>query len=133
MDSEVEQIVKQCQVCQESRPSPPVAPLHPWEWPSKLWSGLHLDFAGTFLGKNVLILVDAHSKWMDIEIMTSITSTKMIEKLHMIFSTHGLPQKIVTDNGPNFTSAKFCQFMDRNGIHHVISAPYHPSTNGLAK
>ena len=79
MDSEIEQIVKQYQVCQESRPSPPVAPLYPWEWPSKPWSRLHLDFAGPFLGKNFLALVDTHSKWMDIEIMTSITSSKMIE------------------------------------------------------
>ena len=81
MDSEIEQIVKQCQVHQESRPSPPVAPLHPWEWPSKPWSRLHLDFAGPFLDKNFLVLVDAHSKWMDVEIMTSITSSKTIEKL----------------------------------------------------
>ena len=91
MDSENGQIVKQCQVCQESRPSPPVALLHPWEWPSKPWSRLHLEFAGPFFGKNFLVLVDAHSKWVDIEIMTSITSSKTIEKLCVIFSTHGLP------------------------------------------
>ena len=50
MDSDIENLVKQCQVCQESRPSPPAAPLHPWEWPSKPWSRIHLDFAGPFLG-----------------------------------------------------------------------------------
>ena len=133
MDSEIEQIVKQCQMCQKSRPCPPVALLHPWEWPSKPWSRLHLDFAGPFLGKNFLVLVDSHSKWMDVEIMTSITSGKTIEKLRVIFFTHGLPQKIVMNNGPSFTSPEFHQFMDRNSIHHVTSAPYHPSTNGLAE
>ena len=46
VDSAIEDVVKHCQ----SRPSPPVAPLHPWEWPSKHWSRLHLDFAGPFLG-----------------------------------------------------------------------------------
>ena len=50
-----------------------------------------------------------------------------------IFVVHGLPQKIVTDNGSAFTSATFKVFMDRNGIKHIRSAPYHPSTNGPAE
>ena len=51
----------------------------------------------------------------------------------MIFATHGLPLKIVTDNGPSFTSDEFKRFVKGNGIKHVTSAPYHPSTNGLAE
>ena len=131
MDSDIENLVKQCQVCQESRPSPPAAPLHPWEWPSKPWSRIH--FAGPFLGHNYLVLVDAYSKWMDVVLMKSITSAKTIEKLRIIFSTHGLPLKIVTDNGATFTSKEFCQFVKQNGIKHVTSAPYHPATNGQAE
>ena len=123
MDSEIEDMVKGCQVCQESRPSPPVAPLHPWEWPSKPWSRLHLDFAGPFLGRDFLVLVDAHSKWMDIQMMTSITSAKTIERLRLIFATHGLP---LTDNGASFTSSEFRNYMQLNGIKH-------PSSNGLAE
>lgn len=76
---------------------------------------------------------DAHSKWMDIHPMQTITSTKTIEKLRIIFANHGLPQKIVTDNGPSFTSSEFRAFMSANGIVHIKSAPYHPSTNGLAE
>ena len=133
MDSDIEQTVQKCQVCQESRPSPPTAPLHPWEWPSEPWSRLHLDFAGPFLGYNYLVLVDAHTKWMDVQVMSSTTSAKTIEKLREIFSTHGLPLKIVTDNGSAFTSQEFRKFMEQNGIRHITSAPYHPSTNGLAE
>ena len=133
MDSAIEDVVKHCQVCQQSRPSPPVAPLHPWEWPSKPWSRLHLDFVGPFLGHHYLVLVDAYSKWIVVELMPSITSAKTIEKLRMIFVTHGLPQKLVTDNGATFTSSEFLQFTEKNGIKHVTSAPYHPSTNGLAE
>ncbi len=110
-----------------------MALLHPWEWPSKPWSRLHLDFAGPFLGHYYLVLVDAYSKWIVVELMPSITSAKTIEKLCMIFTTHGLPQKLVTDNGATFTSSEFLQFTEKNGIKHVTSAPYHPSTNGLAE
>ena len=65
--------------------------------------------------------------------MSSTTSAKTIEKLHEIFSTHGLPLKIITDNGSAFTSQEFRKFMEQNGIRHITSAPYHPSTNGLTE
>ena len=133
MDLQIEQLVKTCPVCQESRPAPAAAPLHPWEWPSQPWSRIHLDFAGPFLGHMFLVLVDAHSKWIDVQMMTSTTSTKTIEKLRIIFADHGLPRKVVTDNGSSFTSEEFKSFLSQNGIVHVTTAPYHPSSNGLAE
>ena len=80
-----------------------------------------------------LVVVDSHSKWLDVQIMQSITAEKTIEKLQSIFSTHGLPKQIVTDNGTSFTSEKFKQFVTRNSIKYTFSALYHPSTNGLAE
>ena len=64
--------------------------------------------------------------------MSTITSSKTIETLRTVFATHGLPQTIVTD-GSLFTSEEFKQFMDCNGIKHITSAPYHPSSNGQAE
>jgi len=98
MDAEIDNLVKSCSVCQQSRSAPAVAPLHSWEWPSEPWSRLHLDFAGPFMGHMFLLLVDAHSKWLDVHLMDSITSSKTIEKLRMVFATHGLPRKVVIDN-----------------------------------
>ena len=77
------------------------------------------------------MVVDSQSKWLDIQIMQSLTTEKTIEKLQSIFSTHGVPKQIVTDNDTSFTSEKFKQFITRNGIKQTFSAPYHPSTNGL--
>ena len=65
--------------------------------------------------------------------MPSITSAETIEKLKLVFATHGLPCKLVTDNGSSFTSEEFQSFLAQNGIVHVTSAPYHPSSNGLAE
>lgn len=133
MDAQISEMVKTCSVCQESRPTPAAAPLHPWEWPSQPWSRLHLDYAGPFLGRMFLVLIDAHSKWIDVHIMPSITAAHTIEKLRIVFSTHGLPRKVVTDNGPSFTSEEFRTFLSNNGIAHVTTAPYHPSSNGLVE
>ena len=63
LDSDIVTKVRHCHICQTNRPSPPKAPLHPWEWPSRPWARLHIDHAGPFHGKPFLIVVDAHSKW----------------------------------------------------------------------
>ncbi|CAG2186990.1 unnamed protein product [Mytilus edulis] len=80
-----------------------------------------------------LIVIDAHSKWPEVIPMKSTTSTQTIRVLRTIFARAGLPEQIVSDNGPQFVSAEFQTFTKMNGITHIKSAPYHPATNGLAE
>ena len=133
IDHQIETLVKSCITCQSTRDMPPVAPLHPWVWPAKPWQRLHIDFAGPFLGKTFFILVDAHSKWPEIVEMKSTTSQQTIFVLRNLFATYGLPLQIVSDNGPQFTSAEFEHFLKMNGVKHILCSPYHPSSNGLAE
>ena len=119
MNGGIENVVKSCVVCQESRPAPATAPLHSWEWPSEPWSRIHLDYTGPFLGQMYLVIVEAHSKWLNVQ---TITSARTIEKLRVVFATHGLPRKVVTNNGPSFTSEEFQSFMSANGITHILRA-----------
>ena len=133
LDQEIEELVKDYVQCQSVRNTPEVAPLHLWLWPSKPWKRIHLDFAGSLRGNYYLILVDAHSKWPKVIHMTSTTSSSTIRELRKIFTTFGLPEQLVSDNGPQFASAEFSQFLKSNGIKHIKSAPYHPLTNGIAE
>ena len=133
IDLDIEKMVKGCNVCQTTRHNPPAALLHPWEWPQQPWQCVHADYAGPFLGRMFLILVDAYSKWVDVHVVHSSTFQVTIEKMRTSFATSGLPQTLVTDNGTQFTRAEFSQFTILNGIEHVMSSPYHPSTNGLAE
>ena len=133
MDQDLERKVRSCQVCQENRKSPASAPLHPWEYPSKPWSRLHVDYAGPFMGKMILVIVDAHSKWIDCHIGTAATSEATTERLRATFATHGLPDMVVSDNATCFSSGHFKEFCEGNGIVHVTSAPYHAASNGLAE
>jgi len=98
LNKHIEEYVQKCSTCQFSRPQPPVAPTHPWEVPRQPWHRLHLDYAGPFMGSMFLVLVDTSTKWLDVVTMNSITSSVTIDKLQQIFSTHGLPKVIVTDN-----------------------------------
>ena len=58
---EFEAMVRHCVKCQQTKGSPPEAPLYPWPWLSKPWSHLHLDFAGPINSTFILIVIDAHS------------------------------------------------------------------------
>lgn len=60
--------------CQKHQKSPPTAPLHPWEWRDSPWSRIHLDYAGPFQGEMFLLILDAHSKWVDIYPVKTATS-----------------------------------------------------------
>ncbi|XP_033014676.1 uncharacterized protein K02A2.6-like [Lacerta agilis] len=133
MDEAIEEWVRKCCPCQESRPAMPQAPVHPWEVTKEPWSRLHVDFAGPFQGQTFLIVVDSHSKWLEVIPVTRMTSGVVIRNLRALFVTHGLPDTLVSDNGAQFTSTEFKDFMDVNGIRHVTSAPFHPSTNGQAE
>ena len=87
MDTDLEAKVKNCAMCPSHQKALAQAPLHPWEWPKRPWARVHADYAGPFMGKMFLILVDAHSKWLDIHIVNSATSSPTIEKMRSTFAT----------------------------------------------
>ena len=133
LDKVIENEAKSCVSCQAVKQGPPVAPLQPWSWPDHPWSRVHLDFAGPFRGHMFLVAVDAHSKWPEVFIMKETTAAKTIESLRDMFSRYGFPETIVTDNGPQFVSQDFADFLKLNGVRHIRSTPYHPASNGLAE
>ena len=133
LDKDMEKKVLHCHICQSNQCSPSKAPLHPWEWPKDPWRRLHIDYAGPFTNRMFLVVIDAHSKWLEVIPTTSATGQVTVSKLRQIFATHGIPETCVTDNGPAFVSEDFAVFMHRNGIRHITTAPYHPASNGQAK
>ncbi|XP_046572027.1 uncharacterized protein K02A2.6-like [Haliotis rubra] len=80
-----------------------------------------------------MVAVDEYSKWPEVEIMKSTTATATVSVLRQMFARHGIPDNIVTDNGPQFISEEMSSFTKKNGIKHTLSAPYHPASNGLAE
>jgi len=134
IDLHIEQLTKSCQSCSAHQDNPAVAPLHPWLFPEKPWQRIHVDLAGPFLNKMWLIIVDAHSKWPEVfNLNHNTTSQSVICCIRETFSRHGIPETIVSDNGPQFVSTEFNSFCSSNGVRHTTSSAYHPRSNGEAE
>ncbi|CAG9137758.1 unnamed protein product [Plutella xylostella] len=80
-----------------------------------------------------LVLVDAHSKWLEAYRVKSTSAQSTIENLRNVFARLGFPREAVTDNGPPFGSTEFGNFMSSCGIKHILVSPYKPSSNGAAE
>ncbi|MEE4248578.1 MAG: DDE-type integrase/transposase/recombinase, partial [Kangiellaceae bacterium] len=114
MDTAIEAMAGSCAQCREHAPLPRKAEPAMWDWPAGPWRRLHIDYGGSFMGRMFLVVIDAHSKWLEACVVNTATSATTISCLRRIFATHGLPEHIVSDNGTQFT-------------------PGHPATNGLAE
>jgi len=83
--------------------------------------------------KMYLIITDSFSKWPEIFEISKADSHNTIEKLKETFTRYGLPDTVVTDNGTPFTSGELSEFCELNGIKHLTSSSWHPSSNGAAE
>ena len=124
---------KKCKSSPSQQDSPARAPLHPWEWPQQPWSWIHVDYAGPFLGKMILITTDTYSKLIYAQIVNTVTASVTIEHLQTLFAKHGLPEVVVSGNGTQFTITEFEELMRKNGIRHVRVSPYQPPFNEMAE
>ena len=61
-------------------------------------------------------MIDAFAKWQEAYVVISTSAFQTIDKMRRIFATHGLPIRLVSDNGPPFTPTQFATFMKANGI-----------------
>jgi transposase InsO family protein len=134
INSDIEKAVKSCTSCREIANNPTRQYIS-WPETRKPWERIHLDFAGPFKGKMWLVCTDAHSKYPYVAILDigKTTAEDTIAVLRHIFIAEGLPETIVTDNGPQFTSHEFQEFCMDHGIKHMTSPPFHPASNGEAE
>ncbi|XP_064464346.1 uncharacterized protein K02A2.6-like isoform X3 [Ornithodoros turicata] len=128
----IEEAVKGCSTCQLTQNAAPKIQGLSWGWPTRRWQRVHLDFA-YYKNEWFLVLVDAYSKWVDVQYMKSTTAANTVETLRTVFAAFGLPEKIVTDNGPQFVSDEFSNFLRTNAVQHTRTPPYHPASNGAAE
>ena len=129
LSREIQDMVSNCRVClkyQECK----TEPLIPTPLPERPWQMVATDLF-ELPKETYLLIIDYFSKYVEVaNISKSQTSKEVITKLKDVFSRHGIPEQIRSDNGPQYASADFAQFVKDWGIKHVTSSPKFPSSNG---
>jgi len=105
-------------------------PLMPHDIPQKPWHTLGCDL---FFWNNLsyLLLSDYYSKFPLVRKLNNIQSDTTIAHLKSIFEEHGIPNKLVTGNDTQFTSALFQEFCSTYGFTHLTTSPYYLQANGF--
>ncbi|XP_044171759.1 uncharacterized protein LOC122956136 [Acropora millepora] len=130
MTGDVRDQVSQCSICAELQSQNLKEPMH--EIPYRPWSRVAAD-QFKLHGKDFIVIVDFYSDFIDFKMLEENTSSAVIKFLKEQFSRPGLPDILVTDNGPQFTSQEFKQFTHSWKFLHVSSSPHHHKSNGKVK
>nr|KAG5700450.1 hypothetical protein BaRGS_010363 [Batillaria attramentaria] len=84
-------------------------PLLPSSFPDRPWSRVGMDLLD-LKGKSYIVVVDYYSRWVELRYLESQTSSHTISQIKSIFAVHGIPDVVMSDNGPQFASAEFNAF-----------------------
>ena len=127
IDECVKQAISKCMACQANGPEDRSHPLQMSPLLPEPWHTVHVDFCGPFpTGEYLFVVIDAYSCFPEVEIVHSTSAKATIPKLDRIFSTHGIPRVVQSDNGPPFTSKELKVYMLENGINHQKITPPPP-------
>ncbi|KAK7107196.1 hypothetical protein V1264_015153 [Littorina saxatilis] len=132
LGTQLKELVNSCSVCREERPAQKHEPLRPTELPQRPWQQLGADLCSRH-GRDFLVVTDYYSRWLEVRQLHSTTSTAVINKFRLIFATYGIPEVIVSDNGPQFQCRQFKDFAEEYDFEHRTSSPGFPQANGEAE
>jgi len=98
---DIDELVSKCSTCCKHRVQHP-EPLMPSPLPMRPWQKVGTDL---FEWNKVddLVVVEYYSRFIEIAKLTSTTATSVISHLKSIFSRHGIPETVVSDNGPQYS------------------------------
>lgn len=131
LSAQITKLVSNCETCLKYQQLHP-EPMIPSELPKRPWQKVGADM---FYWENdsYLLVVDYYSRYIEIMKTSITTSAGIINGLKSIFARHGVPDFLISDNGPQFSSASFSSFATDYDFRHVTSSPYFAQSNGEAE
>ena len=131
INKDIDRLVQTCNVCQEHQSSQVPEPLLQHDIPYKPWSVLGTDLF-EFEGHQWLIIADYYTKYPIIrQLPNPSPSSVVVNATKQIFAEFGIPDRIVSDNGPHFASEAYREFARMWQFDHITTSPRWPQGNGF--
>ena len=80
-----------------------------------------------------IVLVDLKSTWPEVQFGPSTEANKIVEFLKRVFSSEGYPQELLSNNGIQFCSREFAEFLRDCDIKHIRTPLYNPESNAVVE
>jgi hypothetical protein len=138
LKTDVENFIKQCQVCQQAKHehNHPAGLLQPLPIPKGAWQDISMDFIeGLPLShgcNSILVVVDRYTKYAHFLPLNHPFTAQGVARLVLdnVVKLHGLPKSIVSDRDRIFTSIFWKELFSLFDTSLLISSSYHPQTDG---
>ena len=132
MAKDISRTVSSCQICAKCQVEQAKEPLMPHDIPNRPWQQVACDLF-EFNQVDYLITVDYYSNFFEVDRLNDKKATEVIRHLKNSFARHGLPDYVISDNGPPFQSAEFKSFATAYEFVHKTSSPRYAQSNGKAE
>ena len=109
MNKHIENKVSNCPTCQEYQMANPREPMLPLQKPQLPWQMVATDLF-SLDNMDFVLVVDYYSRNFELERLRNTKAATVIHKMKAIFARHGIPQQVISDNGPQYSSEEFLQF-----------------------
>ena len=128
MTTDLKTYISKCDVCMAHRSAPPKETLQQHYFIPRPWSKVGADLC-ELNGRTLLVVCDYFSNFIEVESLRTSTTRSVCKVLMALFARYGVPDTLVTDNGPQFSSAEFSTW----SFDHTTSSPHYPQSNGKAE
>lgn len=128
LSRQLKEVVKRCPTCIKQHVNT-AEPAIPSQLPDRPWQKLAADLF-ELKNQQYLLVIDYFSRYVEVAKLFRTISADIIVHLKSMFARHGIPDQLLSDNGPQFSANTFAKFQEEFGFTHITSSPNFPQANG---
>ncbi|KAK7901627.1 hypothetical protein WMY93_018396 [Mugilogobius chulae] len=132
MTDQIKTFIAKCDICRSVDPKQQKESLQPHDFSYRPWAKVGTDLF-SWRDKDYMVTVDYFSNFWEVDYLPDTKSTTVIHKLKAHFARQGIPDVLVSDNGPQYSSQEFKSFSTKWEFQHRTSSPGYPQSNGKAE
>ena len=132
INKDIQEMIQKSETCLKHHYKQAKEPILKADLPTAPWQMVGTDLFHLQC-KDYLLVIDYYSNYPEVAQFSSTSAQSVITHMKVFFARHGIPQCVVSDNGPQYVCGEFREFVMQYGFQHVTSSPLYPQANGPAE